>query len=289
MNTLTTAFLNIRRSPYQSLAAVLLLSLTFFVGYTFSLFLLGSEHVLRYFETRPQVIGFFELDTSTTVINELAQGMAEKPYVTEVKLVSQEEALEIYQEENKDDPLLLELVTSQILPASIEVSGTAISDLPQIKSDLEQVQGIDEVILQQDVIESLASWTQTIRIVGGSSVLLLGVTSLLIMIIIIGMKVVTKRPAITIMRMIGATSWFIQSPFVYEGMIYGIISSVIGWTLSFVGLLYLTPWLKSFVGGIPLFPVPWPIFALQLSIGTLVGVLLGAIAGSIAVARMIKR
>jgi cell division transport system permease protein len=61
MSALTTALIGMRRSPYQSLAAILLVTLTFFVGYSFSLFSLGSELVLRYFETQPQVIGFFQL------------------------------------------------------------------------------------------------------------------------------------------------------------------------------------------------------------------------------------
>lgn len=289
MNSFASALVTMRRSPYQALASILILSFTFFVGYAFSFFLVGSEVVLRFFETRPQVIAFFEIEAENTQINEVGKSMQEKDYVTGVKLVSKEEALKIYQEENKDDPLLLELVTAQILPASIEVSGMTIDDLPKIKDDLDEYDNIDEVVLQQDVIESLSTWTTSIRLVGLVSVSLLAVVSLMIMVVVIGMKVVAKRPAIAIMRLIGATKWFIKSPFVFEGMIYGLISSIIGWGLSYVGLLYITPWLKEFLGTIPLFPVPPAFYAFQISIGSLVGMLLGAFAGSIAVGRMIKK
>jgi cell division transport system permease protein len=289
MNPFASALVTMRRSPYQSLASILILSFTFFVAYAFSFFLVGSEVVLRFFETRPQVIAFFEIEADNSQINEIGKSMQEYDYVSGVKLVSKEEALSIYQEENKDDPLLLELVTAQILPASIEVSGHTIEDLPKIKKDLEEYDNVDEVVLQQDVLDSLSSWTTSMRLVGMVSVALLSFISLLIMVVVIGMKVVAKRPAIAIMRLIGATKWFIKSPFVFEGMMYGLISSLIGWGLSYVGLLYITPWLKEFLGTIPIFPIPPAFYAFQLSIGSLVGILLGAFAGSIAVGRMIKK
>jgi cell division transport system permease protein len=289
MTTAATALINIRRSPYQSLAAIALLTLTFFVGYSVSFFLLGSEQVLQYFEARPQVIAFFQVETPNDKVTELASQLQTKTYVESVKIVSKDDALQIYQDENKDDPLLLELVTSQILPASLEVSGKTIDDLKRIKTDLEASTVIDEVILQQDVIDSLSGWTKTIRLIGLAAVAILSLTSLLSMIIVIGMKVVVKRPAITIMRIIGATKWFISSPFVFEGVIYGVVSSLLGWITTYAGLLYLTPWLQSFLGPINVLPVPPAVFMIQVGIGSICGMILGGVAGMIAVSRLIKK
>lgn len=289
MNSFTTALVQMRRSPYQSLAAILMVSLTFFVGYAFSMFLLGSEKVLQYFETRPQVIAFFEIDTPDQTITQVEEALRSKSYVTDVKVVSKEQALEMYQQENADDPLLLELVTAQILPASIEVSGVSVEVLPQIKEDLETQSSVEEVVLQQDIIESLSAWTRSIRLIGLASMSILALTSLLIMIIVIGMKVVSKRAAIQIMHIIGATRWFIKSPFLFEGVFYGFLGSLIGWSVTFLGFLYLMPWLRNFLGPINILPVPPAFFVMQLSIGTLVGMILGSMAGSIAVGRMIKR
>lgn len=289
MKNIVTALTTVRRSPYQSFAAILLLTVTFFVGYSFSLFTLGSEQILSYFETRPQVIGFFEVDATDTEIETVYKTLQEKEYIDEVKLITKEDALLLYQEENRDDPLLLELVTAQILPASLEISGQTIGDLQRIRDELETQQGIEEVILQDDVLESLASWTTSIRIVGAAAISILAFTSLLIMIIIIGMKVVTKRPAILIMRIIGASNWFIKSPFMFEGMFYGLMSSTFGWAATYATLLYLTPWLKEFLGPIPVFPIPLELFAIQYALGTTIALFLGAVAGSIAVSRVMKK
>lgn len=288
MSSLTTALTAMRRSPYQTLAAILLVTLTFFVGYSFSLFTLGSELVLRYFETQPQVIGFFQLNAPAQDIDALAKQMTDKPYVESVNVVSKDQALEQYRQENSRDPLLLELVTAEILPASIEVRGRDVDDLNQIKDDLSKASTMDEVVYQSDLVQSLSSWTTTIRVVGLISSILLTVISFLIIVIIIGMKVASKRPAITIMRIIGATRWYIRLPFLSEGMLYGLIGSIIGWGAMCVSLLYLTPWLTDFLGGINLLPVPWQILAIQFGIGTVAGMILGGFAGTVAVSRMIK-
>lgn len=289
MTSFSSALINMRRAPYQALAAILLLSVTFFVGYIFSFFALGSEKILQYFETRPQVIAFFNLETDPEVINQLATELSNQSYVTDIKVVSKDEALKMYQEENKDDPLLLELVTSQILPASVEVSASSLNDLKIIKETLETNDDIDEVVLQEDILESLASWTTNLRLVGIISITILGVTSLLLMMIVIGMKVVTKRPAINIMRIIGATKWFIRSPFVIEGTLYGLLSSLVGWSIAVAILFYLTPDIKNFLGPIPLFPIDPAFFAVQVSVGTLIGMVLGALAGSLAVGRVMRK
>lgn len=289
MNSFSTALTNIRRSPYQSLTAILMLSITFFVAYAFSLFILGTEQILRYFETRPQIIAFFELDASQEQLTTAQQTMEQKSYVEDVDLVDKEEALEIYQETNKEDPLLLELVTADILPASIEVSGVDINSLSVIQKDLESLSGIDEVIYQKDVIDELTTWTSSVRWIGVGGLVVLGITSLLTIMIITGMKSANRRGAINIMRIIGASKWYVKSPFVYEGMIYGLTGSFIGWGLMTTALLYTTPWLKEFLGAVPLLPVPIEILLIQLGIGSVIGIIFGSLASSIAVSRVMKR
>ena len=278
-----------RRSPYQSLAAILITTITFLVGYGFSLFSFTTQTVLRHFETQPQVIAFFKLDTQQSDIDATKQKMAAQPYVKDITIVSKEEALQLYQKDNQSDPLLLELVTADILPASIEVSGIDISALPQIKRDLEKTEVVEEVVLQQDIVSSLEQWTKTIRWIGIGSMAILGTTAFLIIVIITGMKVASKRRSIQIMNILGATNWFIRGPFLYEGMLYGLLSSLIGWLVMYVAFLYISPWLSTFIANIPVLPIPWQFFAAQLAGGTLAGIILGSLASSVAVGRMLKK
>lgn len=289
MSSLSTALIAMRRSPYQTLVAIVMVTLTCFVAYAFSLMILGAQTVLSYFETQPQVIAFFNLNTEAAQINALEQTMVNKPYVEKVDVVSKEEALELYREDKQDDPLLLELVSAEILPASIEVSGKNVANLEQIRSDLEGAPGVEEVVFQRDIIESLGTWTTSLRYIGLGVSVLLALTSFLIVTVVIGIKITAKRQTIYVMRIIGATRWYIKRPFMVEGLMYGIIGSVIGWTIMYGFLLYLTPWLQEFLSPAPLFPIPWTVLAVQFIGGTFIAMIIGMFASLTASQRLIRK
>ena len=289
MSALATALTTIRRSPYQALVCVLMTAVTFFVAYSFSLFLLASSILLRHFETQPQVIAFFELETEEAAIQEVAQSLKNQPFVFSVKTILQDEALALYQEENKNDPLLLELVTADILPASVEVSGKSIESLNQIKEELEKFTEINEIVYQEDVVELLTSWITTLEQVGLGVTIFLSLISFLIIAVVIAMKAGAQKRTIGIMRILGATKWYIQAPFVSEGVVYGLIGSLLGWAMSMGALLYLTPFLENLLTGLQIFPIPIELYAAHLGIGLLLGALLGAFASAVASGRLIKK
>lgn len=289
MNSLATALATIRRSPYQALVSILMVSVTFFVAYLFSFFIAGANEVLNYFETQPQIIAFFELETPSSSIESLKKKMEDQWYVDSVKIVTQEQALAIYQEDNKADPLLLELVTADILPASIEVAATDLNSLVLVKEELEKSPDIEDVVYQEDIVKTLGSWTQSVRLVGLGAIITLGTISFLVIMIIVAMKAAHKRNTIKIMRFIGATTWYIKVPFLVEGMLYGLVGSVLGFGATMAALMYSSPWVAEFLGDVRIFPIPPEFLALQIGVGTLSGVALGGFAGLLAVQRLIKQ
>lgn len=289
MKKLQAALVAIRRTPYQSTVAVLMVTVTFLVAYAFSLFALGTNAVLQFFETRPQVIAFFEIDAETEQVEALAEAMRQREYVQDVNVVSKEQALELYRRDHGEDPLLLELVTADILPASIEVSGDTVDSLGQIRTDLEGAPGVEDVAYQEDIVATIRQWTNTIRLVGLVATAVLGTISFLAIVTLIGMKIAARRHAITVMTAIGATSWYVVGPFVWEGVLYGLVGSLLGWGVTYGLLLYTTPWLQQFMGEIITLPPSWEILAWQLAAGTVLAVLLGACASLLAARRMLNR
>lgn len=288
MNALATALTTIRRSPYQAMISILMLAVTFFVAYSFSAFLIGSQVVINHFETQPQVLAFFELSTQLEAIESVADEMESKSYVNSVTVISQEEALKLYQEDNKDDPLLLELVTADILPASVEVSGKNIASLEQIKSDLESFDSVEDVEYQEDVISTLSNWINSLELAGIALTAVLGTISFLIIMTIIAMKANAQKHKIRVMRMLGATKWYIKAPYMFEGMIYGLVGAILGWTAMFSVLLYITPSINYILDSITLLPAPLEFYALHAGAGILSAMILGAFASTVAVQRFIK-
>ncbi|KKR76426.1 MAG: Efflux ABC transporter [Candidatus Levybacteria bacterium GW2011_GWA2_40_8] len=288
MNSRSSAWKNIRRSPYQAIAAVFIMMMTFLVFSFFVFIFVGSSKVISYFESKPQVTAFFKDEASQEEINSLRSGVEATGRASEIRFVSKDEALKIYQEQNKNDPLLLELVTAEILPASLEISTHEIEDLSLISSELSKSPIVQEVIYQRDVIATLTSWTNALRRVGIASIIVLSLVSIFIMATIIGIKISHKRQDIEIMRLIGATNWYIRKPYLLEGVFYGVLGSFMGWMLATLSLWYATPFLSTFLRGIPLFPVSFVSLLVLLLLEVILAILLGVLSSYLAVLRYLK-
>ncbi len=254
---------NIRRTPFQAIAASMVMFLTFFALLVFLLLAAGSQQALKFFESKPQVIAFFKDGTTQQDVTAIQNALASESRVTNTKFVSKEQALQIYREKNKNDPTLLELVTASILPASLEISTQSPQDLVPIAEILKREPVVSDVIVPEDVVQALTSVTRIIRIVGGTTVGFLMVFSTLVILMIIGFKIRLRRSEIETMRLLGASPSFIRTPFILEGLLYGLVGAVSAWIVSYILLWYFTPFLKGYLGEVNLLPVN-PIFMLIL-------------------------
>ena len=288
MRHVKNSWKNIRRSPYQAFAAIMIMTLTFLTISFFTFLLLGSSKIVNFFESKPQVTAFFKNEAKQVEIDSLKANLEGNDRIASVKFVSKEEALNIYREQNKNDPLLLDLVTADILPSSLEISATKIEDLTEISETLKSSPIVQEVIFQKDVVSTLTSWTSALRIIGVVLVIVLSLVSIFIMVTIIGIKISQRKEDIEIMKLIGATSWHIRWPFIYEGIFYGVAGAFIGWIFSSAVLLYATPFLSSFLKGIPIFPIPYLFFVILLGVEILIAIILGAFSSFMAVLRYLK-
>ncbi len=208
--------------------------------------------------------------------------------MTSVQIVTQAQALDMYRKENSDDPLLIELVTADILPASIEVKTRKLENLESIRAQLDAEETVEEVIFQQDVITTLKKWTAGVRAGGILAVSILAIVSFLSITIVIALKATNQKNTISIFRLLGATQGFVKLPFVLEGTIYGVMGCLIGWILSFVTIVFALPQIQTYLGDLLPLSIPPTLLAIQLGLGILTSAGLGAIAGFVAVSRLMR-
>lgn len=254
----------------------------------FSFLLFGSSRAISYFESKPQVTAFFKQEVKQEDIDTLKNSLLATNKIANIKFVSKLDALEIYKEQNKDDPLLLELVTADILPASLEISTIKIQDLSAINNMLKDSPLVSEVVFQKDVVSVLTSWTNALRTIGFSLIIILSLVSIFIMMAIVGIKISQKRQDIEIMGLLGAGRWYIRWPFIFEGIFYGTVGAILGWLISFGALLYATPFLSSFLKGMPIFPIPLIFLFGLLGAEILMAIILGTLSSFLAVLRYLK-
>ena len=278
----------IRRSPYQAIAAILIMSLTFLTISVFAIISLLSIRIIDYFESRPQISVFFNPDTPQETIELTKQRIESTGKASSIIFISQEEALAIYREFNQDEPLLVELVSADILPPSLDVKATEVSDLTSLAEVAQESEGVDRVIFQKDIVDTLSTWTNAFRQVGVLVILILSIVSVFVILTIIGIKITNRRGEIEIMKLIGASDWFIRTPFILEGVFYSVVGAFVGWAVSYSALLIFGSSLQSFFSGVPVFPIE-PIYMLIiLGIQIMAAVILGVVASFIAVFRYLK-
>jgi cell division transport system permease protein len=296
-----TAFGYVRRSPFKALAATFVLTLTFFVATLVSVLGYSSSKLLSYFETRPQVIAFLKDDVPDDQIAALEHKLEADPRVREVRYVSKEEALSIYKNATSDNPLLGQLVSPSIFPASLEFSVKDLSFAQNIIDEVKVEKVVDSVGFTaalggesslKDVVSRLRTVTTYVRIGGGVFVGMLGLTSFVVLLIIISMRMTARREEVEILNLIGATPGFIRSPIVIEALFYALIGVFLGWMLAFIGILYLSPSAVSYFGEIPVLPRDtssiFGLFGIILGIELIAGFIL-AVGGSLFAVSRVKK
>lgn len=279
---------HIRRSPYQAIAAIITMTSTFLVVMMFALIFLGSTLLLSHLESLPQVTAFFRDEAKQENVDALKLQLEATGKTASFKFVSKDEALKIYREQNKNDKLLLELVTAEILPASLEVSALKVSDLPQLAEIMKQSSIVEDVVFARDVVDKLAKFIEGTRVITTALSILLFVTLVFTTLFIISLRVFVHKDEIETMRLLGAGRWKIFWPFLLEGIFYGVFSA----TFSGIVAFFVTPLVASFYQdiflGVLTLPVPVVIYLMVVGSGILLGILASFIGGYIAVNRYIK-
>lgn len=289
MTPLKSAWHHIRRSPFQSLVAVTIMTVSFFCLSLFTIISSGMSSVLNYFETKPEVTIFLKDGLDKSTVENLQKELANYPNIREIKFISKDKALSLYREQNKDNPMLTEMVTASILPASFEVSVSDPKVLEQIAQNFSAKKAqVDEIIYQKDIIKSILNWTDIIRKTGIAVVLTTTILTFLIIFIIIGMKITNRKDEINISRLLGASSYYVKRPFLIEGIIYGIIGSFFGVVLCFGLTVYFSKIVNSFFSPIIFITSSFDFYFILFCASLCLGSLLGCLASLIGVKRYIK-
>ena len=230
-------------------------------------------------------------------VKERLMGMAT---VSEVIYISAEEAWQDFRESHADDPLIAESIEAveNPLPASLVVQARQLGDYPEILASLDDP-AYDELIQDKDkdfedtqkVIDRLNHIAGRLQIAG---YLLSGVFILIALIVVyntLGIMIYTHREEISIMRLVGATSWFIRGPFIMETFIYAFLASVIAMGIFYPVLSVTAPYVNSFFEGYNLNIMDyinrnlWIVFGTEL----IVALVVSAIASSAAIGRYLKK
>lgn len=258
-----TALDYIRRSPFRALSALFVLALTFFVATIVFVLVYSSNNLLKYFETRPQIIAFLDSSATAADIAALQTKWQENPNIKEIKYITKDQALAIYKSATSDNPLLGELVSPSIFPASLEFTLVDLGYAEEIVNQLKSEKIVDDVgftasiggkSVLKDAISKLKSTIYYLKFGGIVFVLTLGLTSFSVLIVIISMRLATRKSEVEILNLVGASPGFIRAPIVLEAILYVVFGVFTGWIFALILVLYATPSIISWFGSISILP-----------------------------------
>lgn len=276
MHHLTHTWRHLRRSPFQSLIALVTMTISFLILTTFIFFNSGLNSVLNYFNTKPEITIFLKDGLDKATLESAQSEIASIPDIREVRYVSKEKALELYRELNKNNPLLTEMVTASILPASFEVSAYNPKVLEVVAQKFTaKTNLVDEIVYQKNLIESLMSWTNMLKNVAIITISFFGLVAFFVTSVVIGLKITNRKDEINTSRLLGASLFYVKKPFLMEGIIYGLLGSTLGYLITIIFIFYFKTKLNTFfapaifVSSDPTFYLVW--FIIEFFIGFIVG------------------
>jgi cell division transport system permease protein len=231
---LKEALRSLSRNAAPSLAATITILLT---ALTLGIFIpmvqatTGSANEVR---NRVLVDVFIDNRATDGEVDELRTEIEGIPNVKSVEFVSKEEALE---KEQKNNPEAFELLGRNPLPDSFRISPDDPDEVEAIADQLApvspkgkrtpQLAAIEEVKYSEDDTQKILSVTNLVRWLGGGLAFLLAFASVALVANTIRLSIFARRREVEVMKLVGATNWFIRWPFVIEGVIVGAMGGIL--------------------------------------------------------------
>ncbi len=290
-----SGYLSFRRNGWLSTATILVMALVLFV--LGNLIFLGAftNKALSALESKVDISIYFLQDAPEQEILSIKKDLEVLPEIAEINYVSKDQALAQFREQHKTNALIISaleeldanpLVASFNIRAKDPTSYGAISDF-LLKKNYPLVEKIN-YFENQKVIDRLGSILGAARGVGAGLAFFLAFIAVLVAFNTIRLAIYTMREEIGIMRLVGATSWFIRGPFLISGVIYGSIAAAVTTLLFFPVSWLVAPKLALLIPDFDLFRYFLSNFFEFFLIMFFTGITLGVVSSFIAIRRYLE-
>jgi len=279
-----SGWLNFWRNRWLSSSAISIMGLTIFVTTSLLLINVLTNSLVQILRDKIDISVYFNLETTEEQILETRKSLIDLEEVESVEYVSQEEALEKFEEKHQDNQLLMQSIQElddNPLEASLNIKAGTASQYEQIVDFLNGSQYkeiIDKINYRQNqaVIARLSSITAVLQRSGVVVSIILALMAVLITFNTIRLAIYSSREEINVMKLVGAGHWHIRGPFIVEGAFYGLVAAVIVLIIFYPVLWLISPKMTAFLPGSDLFYFFrinfWQILLLQIAVGVSLGV-----------------
>lgn len=269
---------NLARNGWMTFASVSAVAITLLILGFCLILALNVNHIATMVEQQVEVRVFLDVLVDKPAIQDVEKKIKEIPQVGSITFVSKEEGLKqlkhsfgkqakLFDGLDKENPLNDSFVVKPKLP----------QDTATIAQKIEGMQHVESVEYGKGTVEKLFAVTSTVRNIGIVFIVGLAFTAMFLISNTIKLTIVARRREIEIMKLVGATNWFIRWPFFVEGLLMGVAGSLIPIVLLSVGYYYLVQAVNSqitafFFNLLPMDPMAYQVGLLLVTIGAFIGI-----------------
>ncbi len=292
-----TGFHNFIRNAWLSTSAVAIMVVTLTIILSSTIVNSALSDTVADIAQQITVSVYLKDNVEEASVEELRGALEGSENVKEVKYVSKQDALAIFQDQNSDDSTLLEVFAitgADTLPASFEVTPEDLSKvdvITGITAEERFVSVVDETSVNEarkESIDNIAKAQDFITLASIGAAAVFAVISILIIFNTIRMAVFTRSDEIEIMKLIGATPRYIRGPFMFEAALYGVFAGIISTVVVYSILLGLGPSAKSQLLIEPTIDLYSRKLLLVLFLSVLMGVVIGLLSSAFSLFRYLR-
>lgn len=294
--TIKEGWINFLRNGYLSVAAVSVMLLSLFTVSSLFIIVLTANNILENMQEKVNVSVFFKASVSQEAILKAKDDLSNYSEIRSVEYVTKEQALENFKKNSAGEPVILQSldeIGENPLLSYLIVQASDANQYDMVGKYLENASFKDDISRinygkNKEVIDRLNNIVAEVRKIGLGVAGLFSLISLLIISNTVRITIYTHRKEVEVMRLVGASNTYIRLPFIFEGIIYGFVASVISTLLLFVVLKLSQNFTTHLIPSVNMISLYLSnlgtIFGMQL----LVGAILGTISSWFAIRKYLK-
>lgn len=275
-----TGFINFWRNFWLSAAATMVMTITLVIFSVLGIVFGITQFSIQQISNRVDVSVYFKPGVAEDTIQQFVGELKKVTEVKEVNYTSAADALLAFKAAHERDQLILDSLdelAENPLPATVQVKAKQIEDYPKLAENI-QVGGFKEHISKVNfednrlLIERFGKVSRMLIVGGSILVAIFSIIAILVIFNTITLTIYNRKEEVEIMRLVGATNWYIRGPFIVEALLYSVVATIITSSLVYALISKIQNSSLVYIGGTG--PDNLPLFFPLDSIGYIVPALL---------------
>ena len=269
---LAEGFKNVWRHKSSAVSSIFSIYLTLIVSGSLLIVSQNTNKLIEYLRDKYKIEVFFKDGVTEKRVSELVEEFNQINGINSITIISKKDAERIFKSQFGDD--ILGILGYNPLPISCVINlkkdwPTRI-DIKPIISNLRKYREVDEINHQGKLITRIENYYENFLKI---MVVLVSVTLVIAVFIIsntVRLTILSKKELIRSLQLVGATKWFVKGPFIIEGLVHGLIATVLS-VYTIVGVLNFSKYFIYDLTKFDIFYDQYFIFQVLLSLSLLVG------------------